>query len=870
MDSNASSLRTASPLLLLPVLALGSLASEPVFGQAGARPVIEEITVTARRREESLQNVPVSVSAFTATDLVDRQIRAVEDVARFTPGLSFAKAFGRATDRPVIRGQGNVLAGVQFGVESGVSYFVDGIYYPGDLSSLDLNNMERVEVLRGPQAALFGRNTYSGAINFVTKVPGDELGGDIRLRYGEDDDIELNAVVRGPLVDGLLAGSLAFRYYTYDGEFTNTVTGRTVGDEETVSISGTLDFTPSSDWLIRGRLSYQEDDDGTRPFFLQSSEANNCFPGTRSNASFGVTGSSNLNQYFCGSVRNPRPGTVSLNDGPAVAPYPTGSLVAGLPAGALVFGAPVYNPVNGLAFSGVERDILYLSLLSQWDINSSGYNLITSFAYRDEDRKTGSDSSHGGLNYLSVSGPTTRTPRSEAVCFFCASDIKEAEDYSLEVRIESPASDRLRWMAGAFYLDQDIDTRTISFASPSGGPVTDKESLRNWAVFGQVEYDFTDRLSASIEARYFDEKKKLTEFTWRDFACPAFGPCVSSNNYDNDIGRSLLFDGSVSFSEFAPRATINWQATDEVLLYASWAQGYKPGGLVGSAGLSITPDPKTTYEQEASDTFEIGLKGSWLDNRVLASIAAFYIDMQNIQLTQPLASGPATGNLTSVVTNQAAGEVLGFEIEVQAALTERLSVSLSYALADTRFTKGCDADQWVLTSGGGLLLNSAACTGNNAVNGVGNGSIVGNQFPLSSKNQVSGFADYRRILFAQTELFTNLGLTWEDKKPVQVHNKAFVPSAFLLDARIGLETDRWTVSLYGRNLTDEDSPSMVTRWLQAPLFAGGNTAPVLVALEAPADACAGNLCSVNLPRAFFGDLRRSRNVGIEFAWRFGN
>ncbi|MYF01322.1 MAG: TonB-dependent receptor plug domain-containing protein, partial [Gammaproteobacteria bacterium] len=160
-----------------------SLAAMALSGQALAQEsLVEEITVTARKVEESLNDTPVSVSAFTTASIEQLDINSVTDIARFTPGLSFSSAFGRSTERPVIRGQGNILARVQFGVESGVAYFVDGMYYAGDIQSLDMSNLERVEVIKGPQSALYGRNTYSGAINFVTRRPGQDFSGRARVR----------------------------------------------------------------------------------------------------------------------------------------------------------------------------------------------------------------------------------------------------------------------------------------------------------------------------------------------------------------------------------------------------------------------------------------------------------------------------------------------------------------------------------------------------------------------------------------------------------------------------------------------------------------------------------------------------------------
>jgi len=850
------------PAFVLP-LVVGTGAA--VFtSEAGAADELnkEEMTVTARRREETLQDVPLSVSAFDTGDIVDRQLRTVEDVARFTPGLSFAKAFGRTTERPVVRGMGNVLAGVQFGVESGTAYFVDGLYYPGDLQSLNLNNLERVEVVRGPQSALYGRNTYAGAINFVTKGPREEFESNVKVRYGEDTDAEIFANVAGPLIADRLSGEMGVRYYTFDGEWTNEVTGGAVGDEETTAIHGVLDFTPVENVSFRLRANYQQDRDGTRAFFLQPTESNNCFPGTRSNAAWsisntfgGVTDSSNNNQYYCGDIVG-KDRRVSVNDGPDadgqanLVPGVPDQLTPGVP-GFIVPGFPggddPYDPAQGVAFSGVERDLTYVNFSGDWDMMGSGYSLIGSIAYRTDELTTGSDSDHSSVNLASPFIPGGSN-LSIAECILCASEIDDAEDLTLELRLESPGDSRLTWMLGMFYYDQEIEGSDIVWDVANGGApattvtgVQDREKTENVAGFGMLEYAFFDEFRMGLELRYFDEEKSLTEGI--DQPAPTF----------ND---------SASFTEWAPRVTANWDVTDNAMLYAIYAKGYKPGGLNGVAGEGVGA-PK--YDQEEADTYELGIKTNLADGRMYLNVAAFFNQLDKIQLTTPLASGG--GQLTSIVTNQGNGEVKGVEIEWGWQIIQDLNLSMSYALADTRFTEGCDEFQWTLTSGGGILNDAVNCSGQNP-NGQGNGSIVGNAFPLSSKNQFSATLDWSRQISGEMEFFTNLDYTWEDKKPVQVHNQAFVPEASIFNGRLGIGTDRWQVAIYGRNLTDEDAPQMATRWLQEPNFFGRALASTSGA-GAPAGSCPPGTCSTSWPRAFFADFRRGRNFGVEASYRFG-
>ncbi len=772
------------------------------------------ILVTARRREEGLLDAPVAVTAFGDGDINRLGIVSVDDVARFTPGLSYSAAFGRSTERPVIRGQSNVLAGVQFGVESGTAYFIDGIYYPGSISSLDSNDIERIEVIKGPQSALYGRNTYAGAINYVTRGATDEFEANARARVGTYGEREVALRVSGPLVEDRLGYSLTFRDYSYDGEWTNALTGQTVGSEASVNFSGVIDANFTDNFSVRLRAMYYEDQDGTLPLFLQPSEMNNCRPGFRSNASFAFSGSTNNNQYYCGVIQ---PGVVTLNTDPVVNPRN----VPGVPPGSTFFGT-VYDTADGTAFDGIARDGVLANVNAEWNIGGSGMVLTVQAQGRAEEDYFGSDSDHSAVNWFLAPSFLGGEP------FFANTNRGETSDYSFEVKLESPVDQRVRWAIGAYYYDQeennfDFDARNIA----TGGVATSDLGTTNQAIFGLVEFAATDNLVVTLEGRYAEEEKTRVEYS---------GGAVS-----------LTQDGT--FDSFTPRITLDYQLNGATL-YAVYAQGVKPGGLNGSDGAQIG---RETYDQEESDNFEIGYKNAYFDGDAVFTSSLYYIDATNVQVTQAIAN--QSGNaVNSVAVNQGAAEIWGVELSWNHQATDSFSYGLTYAWTSPEFTQGCDDFQWTLTSGGGVLDPGSSAPGTGAnFSGNGDCSIAGNQLPLTSEHQFSAFGEWRRPIGGGWDFFVASDLTYESSKFVQVHNLAETGDATLIGARFGVETDNMSFRVWGRNIGDEDSIVMATRWLQTPYFsfASLNTAGFVPGAD------------TGTPRAFFGTLRRGPSYGVE-------
>lgn len=785
---------------------------------------LEEIVVTSRKFEESLQNAPISVSAVTEKTIESLGLRDMSDISRFSTGLSFSQAFGRTGDRPVIRGQSNVLAGVQFGVESGAAYFIDGVYYNGDIQSLDLESLARVEVIKGPQSALYGRNTYSGAINFITKDPGDVLTAKVKGIAAEHDEYEVAASVSGPLIGDKLGFQANARYFTYGGEYRNTLTGKKVGQEESKSVSLALVAKPTEDITIRLRGQYTHDDDGPLALFLQPAAENNCFPGYRSafyrRGGVATRVSDNRNQYFCGVIK-PRPDLIQLNTDP-------------LPNGT----------ADGTAFDGAENKQWVITNRIDWDLAGTGWTLASLTGYRTRDDWFGADSDHSDA--YQFRSATTGEP------LFANTNFNKIEDLSQELKIVSPQDARIRGLAGLYYYKLKDKGTDITFSSPSKGlpfPALGSSisETKNKAAFAMLTFDILDNLEISGELRHAKETKDL-----------------------DDIGTvaNSRFTGSFETTSTTPKVTLNFKPVEGHLLYAVYAKGVKPGGLNGSIGQAIG---RPTYESEKADSYELGYKGEFMDGRMRINASAYLIKSTQVQLTTAVATG--AGAVTSIATNQGDAETKGFEIDIQAAPTENLTLQLGYSYTDAKFTSGCDDFQYTLNTGG-LIYNPALGT-------VPECDITGNRLPLGSPHILNGSANWESdaVESGDIKLILNANFSYESSKYVQVHNLDETGDTLLVGARAGLRGENWSISIFGRNLTNEDSIGLATRWfdlrhgsysaradagaLAIPANLGAPLNPVTFQrISQPGRADPGS------PRAFFGSLRKGRTFGVEVKFNF--
>jgi iron complex outermembrane recepter protein len=841
--------------------------------------VIGEVTVTARRVEESLQDTPVSVSVVTSDMINQLGLNSIDDFARQSTGISFSQAFGRSTDRPVIRGQSNVLAGVQAGVETGAAYFVDGIYYQGDIQGFDPQSIERVEIIKGPQSALYGRNTYAGAINYITRDPTSEFTVSGRLRAAQHDEYEAAVSLSGPIIPGILGFRAGGRYYTYGGEYTNQLTGRLVGDEETTSAYATLVFTPTDDIRMRTRLSYQRDDDGPLAIFLQGAAANNCFPGFRSPAfrarssalpfapaSLGT--SNNNNQYFCGVIQ-PQPNNIRLNTDAIPITIPA---FAGPPP---TFATPaISGNFDGTAFDGIFNEQYLISNIIEWDIGGSGWVISSLTGYRDNLNLFGTDSDHSDafayFNTNPAIGGTAPNPLVTEPAF-ANTNRDEQNDFSQEIRLRSPQDHWIRGQLGLYYFRQEFQSTDITFASgaaglPLGTDLSQFATIEDLAIFGQLQVQPFEELTISGELRYAEETKTLID---RSTATNIF--CAGEQGRAAQFGFTGTCRPAGVFDGWDPRVTIDFQPNPRVLVYGVFARGRKPGGFNGTAGVTAAMQTGqasfVTYQPEISTGGEIGFKYDTPDRRFRFGISLFYNELSNVQLTSAIPNPAGTGALTSIVTNSGDAETRGFEIEARAIPTRGLDISLGVSYVHASFTRGCDADEFILRSGG---LRPNFDTQNPTPAGLALCDITGRRLPLGSPWTLNGSVNYTSSLgSSDLEIFTNANFSYEDSKFVQVHNQAETGEAFLLNGRIGIRGENFSVALFGRNLTDEDSINLATRWFDLRYGAGTRNLPA-GAGNPPTQIFDGRPAQIETgsPRGFFATLRRGRTFGIEATFEF--
>lgn len=435
-------------------IAVSSIALYSITAGVGVTPVfaqnslaLEEIVVTARKRAESLQEIPMAITAFTASDIESAGLRNVEDVANLTPGFNMAPLFGGDTSTPVIRGLSTTIG------ESNVGFFIDGVYSG---SRLTMNRLlgpfiDRIEVAKGPQSALYGRNTFGGAINFVTRRPGDEFEGDVEASYGNNGKQDIRATIGGPIGDSGFGYRLGAFYDEFDGYFDNELTGGHLDNRETKAAMGTLSWT--GDTLTADlNLMYNEVDNGDLPLRYVP---NNAYYA----AAFGAPPG---NQMYVGTLPN-------FDDGYAVTP------------------------------GGLDRDQTFSSLKVEWDLDFATVTSITGYNDFSHKRKADDDYSAAEIHYTTTDNDVTEVSQELRLTSTSDGPIQWMVGlyyYDLDDHNN----------VNSAYLEPYASIPVSRF---NGLEAVSKQTTEDYAIFGSLDWAINDTMTLGISGRYGEEKKDV-------------------------------------------------------------------------------------------------------------------------------------------------------------------------------------------------------------------------------------------------------------------------------------------------------------------------------------------------------------------------
>lgn len=723
---------------------------------------VEEIIITARRREESLQSVPVAVAAFSADQLRDRSITTIADLGSAAPNLfvSSGPSGGAATGAFFIRGVGQI--DFISTTDPGVAVYLDGVYLARASGNvLDLVTPERVEVLRGPQGTLFGRNTIGGAISVISRRPGDDLALEAEAVLGNRDHYEGKVRVDLPITPGRLATSLVLARQVRDGYGRSAANGEEFGDRDVWAGRGEILFTPSDRFTSRLAADYTRRDERATVHSVSAIDTNDAtFPG--------------LQAYNAFIAAPPPPlgfGSPVLASSPTCGPPPA-------PASACTFALTQASPYDN---AGTGPNVSFLrvwGISSNLEIKLDPFTIRLISAYRDQRDVQGID----------FDG--TPLPVSEQIVHSNSTQVSQEIQF-----LGSGFGDRLQWLAGLYYTrDESRTLFDAQFLRPAFGPVIQLNTRldsNSYAAFGSATVTLSERLKVTAGIRYTRDERDIRGSA--DFLANPFLGGAPSSFFA--VGRIPIPGGSIpafqplgstrrvaeSWNNFSPKVSLEYQATDTAFFYGSVSRGYKGGSFIGRP---LTGSATfTQYDPERVTAYELGAKLDLLDRRLRLNGALFQADYDNIQLTVIVPDGPVVNTPT---VNAGTARIRGAELEFVAvpAVGLRLDGSIGYLDADFR------------------QLNAPA-TFPNAVLPF----TTASSFTQTPKWTASAGAQYRLDLGDAGGITLRGDIRHRSSIEYALPNNPLIsdPSLTLIGARLTYETEdgRFSVALFGTNLTKE-------------------------------------------------------------------
>lgn len=746
-------------------VALGALLlPEAAFSQAKA----DEIIVTARKIEESILDIPLSVTAVTAEEIEGAGLDNLVDLAAYTPGFqleSFNSVPGRYDSTPFIRG---VVFDSTDALRQTVSVFVDGVYVSGGNQSIDFQDVARVEVIKGPQSAQFGRSTFAGAVNYITADPAAEFGGNASVLVATRDEYEMRGSLEGPLLGESVTARISGRYNFDGGHYRNTLdTSQELGEEETWSVSGMVMFAPNDAFKSKVRAFYTQMDDGPSitPLLDSSFNSGPFVPG-------GET-------IFAGVLPEFPESAIGFNTTDAdFEAFITDAESRGV------------NFIITPDQFGLDREAFRLSWDGQYDFsNGMAFNFIAGYSQEQVTSLVDTDSSPD-RTYTLYAG-------------------RDFQDLQAEARLSGTAfSDDLFWSAGVNFYKLDYATNGAfglqAFGQSSSfgnlGEITE-EDVETFGVFGKLDWQASDLIGLSLEGRYQEDS-------------------IDQGPQAND-----------TFKNFLPRATLNLTPNNDTLLYATYSEGNLPGGF-NSNFFDLNPDQVTalqtqfaglssSYLEETLRNYEIGWKQDF-GGKMNLQLALYRMERKD-QVTRAIAQlpnpdFPADPTAPPIVTetfnvNAAATTIEGIELETNWYPTDELSMRATIAYTNAEISD----------------FPASGDSGDFEDVFLSDDGFIGTKAERYPPLQLTLSATYEKPIgnFAglDSSWFTRGDFLYSEGYFLSTPNLGKTPEVSDVRLRTGLRNDRFSIEAFVTNLLEETAPTAGNNYIdlsnQTPLFSFG-------------------------------------------------
>jgi len=678
-------LKATAAALMLSCSSQALAQSQP--GEQANPEGLAEIVVTAQRREQNLQKTPVAVSALGEDLIKASRISDIGAITTHIPGFVLNYVSGSQV-QIALRGAGSQVDGPF--ADQAVAVFVDDVFV-GDESSLDFDlfDVQRVEVLRGPQGTLFGRNVVGGAVNIITKPPSETSEATVEATYGRFDQFDVRGMVGGALVGDVVSGQISFSLKNSDGAFRNGTTGNRVGQDNEQSVRAKLHFALSDDW------------------------------------EFTLTGNYNRDKGY--GVPTDLSGDVDL--------------IAGID--------PSKSVVN-LNFDG-GYDTTAWGLTGRLERRFSWGSFTSITAYRHSNSETSGDFDGTAFHAVEFNRQANRV-----------------RQFSQELRLAGK-TETLDWVGGLYFLDLDSNRTENLLVAGAPGSFLDilvdgaefpeilgqQAYVKSYAAFGQVTYHLTDKLRATVGARYTHDKKSGRAY------------CILPGLQCGDVYDVPV---SASWNAFTPKFIADYDLSDDALLYATVSRGFKGGGFQASA--PDTTAASTPYAPEYAWNYELGIKARWLNNRLQTNVTAFHVDYSDLQTLQY--EGPS-----QFIRNAGKARVNGLEVELAAKPADFLDLYMNYSYLDAKYQKLIVEDQ----------------------------DFSGNRINFTPKHSLSGGVNLNFETAAGSKIVLRSDISRRSKVYFSPDNPAQGASKY--DALVNmslsytLPNSQWEFVVWGQNITNE-------------------------------------------------------------------